>query len=518
MARNDDALLRDIERSADKYLDSGDWQNCLYVNWPPVLPSKVLGTMSGPEAVKYREENSPYFKQRLPHHAQWLASKGIGGALSDSLNIFSAQNGPATAYFVDNGRCEGCGPSVVIPYFDEYERCVHIIARPDKPRSTDDDSDKPIKYESRYGNKHPPIYFPCGRDTFDRLKNPNTPIVLFCEGPLKAAAAHGVGYCAIGLNGVDTWHKSRSNVLRSEIQRILQPLKRIGRVGIVADSDYATNDRVRGALDKFAHVLRKENIDARIVQIPDTADDPRDVLGNIVDLSNVLARGTGREDLIEYIDTAFAAPAPLPLAREATPLDMAHKFLDYVRTPDIAFGYGGEFWERAPALNLWLPLPVVDLECMVRDYLNSQYSDVRRAHVHEVVSQLQSLTKLPRDITPPALRCAEEDAPEILQCVDFSKCIITRRNAVDISSIKQKLDISAVRVWQPWSLVFNTSALDVEKWDPNRRFSGRWQVSSAWNRSSVSHSSLSATYASLSALATQSASWKYYWASAARTL
>ena len=394
---------------------------------------------------KYRLEE-PRFELTDEHYKDFEAS-GITRETTKAARIFSTPNGSHTQSLLNNQSTEICRPAWFAPHFDPGNNCVYVVAKPDIKRSPEH------KYEVPYNIKPPSLYFPC--DTYARLQNPDTPFIIITEGVKKTLAAWQHEYCCIGLPGVAGWNKPRcKRKLHSDLQRILPSLKKIGRVVICFDSDAAYNENVQAEEKKLAAALKDAGLIVGIGRIPDSANDPSDKLGAKVGLDDLLMREDGPDELRRIIADAFAEPAELPYIGETQALDLARGFLGNEKTPKLAFGYAGAFWEWEPTRGQWTQVEQADLECQIRDHLNTHYSRVVQGNVREVSNQLQSLVKLPRRVRPPMFI---GEISEDLQGLEH-QCVFAANMILHLPTIRTIVPDPAAQ--------FNTLAVDVH-WNPD---------------------------------------------------
>lgn len=211
------------------------------------------------------------------------------------------------------------GPCLVIPYFNADGSRIPLreFARlkPDNPRIGD--TGKAIKYESPLGSRAR-LYFPPG---FREKAADGKFHLLFTEGEKKAAKADQEGFLCVGLGGVESWSKPRTD--KTEERELLSDFDEIdingGAIFITFDSDLADKPPVQMAEWSFAHALRKRGADVGAVRLP---NGPPDANGNPakIGLDDYLLTHSV-DDFLGLIEAAMPPEKPTSQASKTDPPD-----------------------------------------------------------------------------------------------------------------------------------------------------------------------------------------------------
>jgi hypothetical protein len=189
---------------------------------------------------------------------------------------------------------------------------------------------KPMRYSQP---KDSPIeaYFPPLTDWTAIEKDATTPL-LISEGEAKSAAATAAGYPCIGIGGVDCFSSSkRGLVLLPELEKFNWKNR---TVGIVFDSDAATNPNVVRAENRLKRVLQSRGATVYVVRLK---QDGKKKVG----LDDLLLKH-GPDALRAALDSAMSA-ASVNNADNREPLlvclaDVQEKTLEYLSKPRLPLG------------------------------------------------------------------------------------------------------------------------------------------------------------------------------------
>jgi hypothetical protein len=192
-------------------------------------------------------------------------------------------------------------PGLLLPIHTVDGQQPYCQFRPDAPRVSK--SGEVHKYESPPRTIQridiPPI-------CWEHLGNPQQRIHI-TEGVRKADSLASQGACAIGLNGVFGWRSTNAHGGKT-LSPDFESIAWNGRdVVLVPDSDYATNDNVRQAIDRIANVLTTRGATVRIARLS-TKDGQKQGVDDFFAAGHSLAE----------LDALLDSPPPPPKLQPAT--------------------------------------------------------------------------------------------------------------------------------------------------------------------------------------------------------
>ena len=188
---------------------------------------------------------------------------------------------------------------------------------------------KPMRYSQP---KDSPIeaYFP-PLTNWMKIEKDSSIALLISEGEFKSAAATAAGYPCIGIGGVDCFSSSKRGLeLLPELEKFVWKNR---TVGIVFDSDAATNPSVSRAESRLRHVLQSRGATVYVVRLkPDGK--------NKVGLDDLLLKH-GPPALQAALDSAMSAAGASTGDREPLLVclaDVKEKTLEYLSKPRLPLG------------------------------------------------------------------------------------------------------------------------------------------------------------------------------------
>ncbi len=205
-----------------------------------------------------------------PNHYQELhEGSGIAPHVIEARGVFTATKRDELLA-LGFAEYQALAPAMVLPIrsLNGYDQTYAI--KPDRPRLEvkPDGRAKPIKYEYPAGS---PNRIDCPPACRADVDNPDVPL-LITEGIKKADAAVSNGLCCVALAGVWNFvgkHDSPYSALLPDWGHI--PL-RARKVGIVYDSDAASNSSVRLARERLGYILRGLGAHVYYIDLPAGAD------------------------------------------------------------------------------------------------------------------------------------------------------------------------------------------------------------------------------------------------------
>ncbi len=204
-----------------------------------------------------------------PNHYQELhEGSGIAPHVIEARGVFTATKRDELLA-LGFAEYQALAPAMVLPIrsLNGYDQTYAI--KPDRPRLEvkPDGRAKPIKYEYPAGS---PNRIDCPPACRADVDNPDVPL-LITEGIKKADAAASNGLCCVALAGVWNFvgkHDSPYSALLPDWGHI--PL-RARKVGIVYDSDAASNPSVRLARERLGYILRGLGAHVYYIDLPASA-------------------------------------------------------------------------------------------------------------------------------------------------------------------------------------------------------------------------------------------------------
>jgi hypothetical protein len=215
-----------------------------------------------------------------------------------------------------------------IPYFDTSGKLTGMFrVRFDKYPTR---NPKPMRY-SQPKDSQIEAYFPPLTD-WKAIEKDSSIALLISEGEAKSAASTAAGYPCIGIGGVGCFSSSKRGLaLLPELEKFNWKNR---TVGIVFDSDAATNPNVVRAENRLRHVLQSRGATVYIVRL---APDGKNKVG----LDDLLVK-RGVAALQAALDSVMSAAAGASTG-DREPLlvclaDVQEKTLEYLSKPRLPLG------------------------------------------------------------------------------------------------------------------------------------------------------------------------------------
>jgi len=341
----------------------------------------------------------------LPHHLEHLRASGLDDESVTQAGLYSETSYTRLASMLNGRYSSKNGPAIVFPYVDDRGDVVLNRVRPDNPPTR---QGKPgPKYLSPVGSTSR-LYVPASAwrlidDTGKRL--------FITEGEKKALALTQGGFPAVGIAGVDCFHKAKSARLLPDMERF----KWKGReVYIVFDSDIDENPAVEVAERKLAAALRAQGAVVRSVRLPATP------AGGKQGADDFLV-AAGAVELHKLVNAAEEVPEPEPgaereHAKNIEPADEAKRFLrrfHYDGFRGLAYWNSVFYrWRR----GRYEELSTVDLKAALTEHLSRCFFGVGVRHVGDVMLHIQSQALVPATVDAPAWLERNEWKPRDLVC------------------------------------------------------------------------------------------------------
>jgi hypothetical protein len=159
----------------------------------------------------------------------------------------------------DSAKIQSC---YILPYVDPRTGgwLDHVVLRLFPPIETKRGT---AKYAQRRG-VGPRLYVP--RPTIPALGEATVPLWL-CEGQKKSLSLAQLGYAAVGMQGIEGWHRKGETRLLPDVYDFAVVLE--GRaVTVIPDADVMTNENVARGVDRLVTELEEKGAPARVLVLP----------------------------------------------------------------------------------------------------------------------------------------------------------------------------------------------------------------------------------------------------------
>jgi hypothetical protein len=195
-----------------------------------------------------------------PEHRLDLERSGLTDATIQTHGLRSVPPGMI-------GRLLGWGSrkiqsAYILPYADPRTGgwLDHVVLRLFPPIETKTGT---LKYAQPRGTS-PRLYVP--RPTIPALSDPVFPL-WFCEGQKKSLALAERGYAAVGMSGIEGWHRKGETRLLPDFYDFEILLE--GRaVSVIPDADAMTNENVERGVERLVTELEEWGARARVLVLP----------------------------------------------------------------------------------------------------------------------------------------------------------------------------------------------------------------------------------------------------------
>lgn len=315
----------------------------------------------------------------LPHHAAYLAARGVSSEVASSSGYRSVVSPQELRNLGFTQAQADCAPALLIPLFDADGDPAGFQARPDNPRSLrSGDKVRTLKFETPKGQPNR-VSFP--RPAAPLIRDKSAPI-LITEGPVKALSAfENLGVPCITLTGVWNWVGRQGDAESATVLPDWRTLDLAGRdVRIVFDSDISSNPSVSKAATDLARYLQSSRkASVRFVVLPDAEDGSKQGLddwlaagGTLSDMASLLVSElpsqSSKRSRAEVASDLGIASFDADLAAAWWSAGAYERF-GYDPIESVWIAFNGQHWVNGKAAHH-------ELKVSVREYLNSVRSRV----------------------------------------------------------------------------------------------------------------------------------------------
>lgn len=219
-----------------------------------------MGSLLGDDAMSRATIDLANKRILLPQHRALLEASAISQSVWEARGYFSAGDKDQLAQlgFADYQQRT---PALVLPIWSVNGEIVSYQIRPDSPRLVDG---KSLKYETPAGSRP---YLDVHPDIRKALGDPSIPLH-WTEGARKADAAISKGLTCISLQGVFGWRGTNSQGGTTVLPDFESIALKQRTHYLDWDSDAASNEQVRSALERFAEYLSSRDAKVFITYIP----------------------------------------------------------------------------------------------------------------------------------------------------------------------------------------------------------------------------------------------------------
>lgn len=321
------------------------------------------------------------------HYRRDIRSSGlsVATALTARLRTIPAAESAEVAQSLNWKHSPGpkFGDWLAIPYFGiDGQPTNYVRFKPDRPRQGK--NDRPVKYEAPVGLS-PRLYFPPNQSQGIYVDDARPLIIV--EGEKKALALVQHGFAAIGIAGVWSWTKKRTD--DSKPRELIDDFRHFMLTGrsiiILFDSDLASNDKVAWAAFHFSETLKAAGAVVRIAHLAPGMN------GEKVGADDVLVKD-GPDVIQAALDTA--QPPERPRTTESsfewTDVGNARRFatfaqgrIRYVDDRGVWFVFDGRRWAEDS--------DGVRVEAVAKEML--------RSWAFRLADQIATITKMIAEVT-----------------------------------------------------------------------------------------------------------------------